>query len=45
MTISTSMRAPETGMGMGTKFHEAGNRKFKEKKFGEAAKLYTMALR
>ena len=29
----------------GFKFHEAGNRKCKQKKFGEAAKLYTMALR
>ena len=29
----------------GFKFHEAGNRKWKQKKFGEAAKLYTMALR
>ena len=35
----------EAATSAGFKFHEAGNRKWKQKKFGEAAKLYTMALR
>ena len=35
----------EAATSAGFKFHEAGNRKCKQKKFGEAAKLYTMALR
>ena len=35
----------EAAMSIGLKFHEAGNIKYKQKKFGEAAKLYTYALR
>ena len=35
----------EAAMSIGLKFHEAGNIKYKQKKFGEAAKLYTFALR
>ena len=35
----------EAALSIGLKFHEAGNIKFKQKKFGEATKLYTYALR
>ena len=35
----------EAATSTGLQFHEAGNRKWQQKKFGEAAKLYTMALR
>ena len=35
----------EAAMSIGLKFHEAGNIKYKQKKFGKAAKLYTYALR
>ena len=35
----------EAAMNIGLKFHEAGNIKYKQKKFGKAAKLYTYALR
>ena len=35
----------EDALSIGLKFHEAGNIKFKQKKFGEATKLYTYALR
>ena len=35
----------EAATSAGLHFHEAGNRRWQQKKFGEAAKLYTMALR
>ena len=35
----------EAATSTGLQFHKAGNRKWQQKKFGEAAKLYTMALR
>ena len=35
----------EAATSAGLQFHEAGNRRWQQKKFGEAAKLYTMALR
>ena len=35
----------EAATSTGLQLHEAGNRKWQQKKFGEAAKLYTKALR